>query len=166
MAGDASSRTFAPPTWLRWFNLPAALVIAFAVLALSAELLPELVLWPAALLVLCTGVVLGLRAVRAQVVVDPVSVVYQGLTRTVSIPRSSLVSFTDHARGWALLFGDAPAVGWLDSQDREHTTRLWVFAMRPESGQIGSRALRSVREELAGVLTDAVGQADRDRKHH
>lgn len=164
MASDAHSRTFVPPTWQRWLNLPVALLLALMVLALSGEVLPDVALAPVALLVLAGGVVLGVRAVRAGVVVDDVSVLLRGVARTVRIPRSSLVSFTDRAGGWAVWVGDMPAVGWLDLQDREHTTRLWMFVLRSDVRQIGSGALRSVREELAGVLRDAVGQANRDRK--
>ena len=164
MASDASSRRFVPPTWQRWLNLPVALLFALLVLGLSVEVLPEAALAPVALLVLGGGIVLGMRAMRAGVVVDDVSVLLRGLVRTVRIPRSSLVSFTDQAGGWAVWVGDMPAMGWLDGRGREHTTRLWMFVLRSDARQIGSGALRSVREELAGVLRDAVDQANRDRK--
>jgi hypothetical protein len=161
--GGPPLQRFVPPTWLRWLNLPASLILAVIILGPLTQVLPEILWIMVAVVVLPAAMTIGWRGAKAEVVVDAESVVYRGLTRTTTIRRSALLGYADYSPGWASWAGDVPEVAW-ESSGRRRTTRLWVFVLRPDVRQVGSGEVRDVREALRRVLSDAVRQAHRDRK--
>lgn len=157
---------FAPPTWQRWLNLPAAALLAALILGPLTQVLPAPVWAVAAGVVLPFAVWAGSRAVRAEVLVDSTSVVYRGIVRTLTIPRSALLAYSDYSLGLVSWLGqDVPEVTWDAGSGRTKTTRLWLFVLRGDIATIGSGEVREVRAELGRTLRAAIAEAHRERKH-
>ncbi len=162
-SGAKPPTRFVPPTWQRWLNLPAALLLGALVLGPLTQVLARPAWDVVAIFVLALALAAGWRSLRASLTIDADTVVYRGITRTVIIPRAELLSYSDYSPGWASWVGDVPAIRWYEGSG-QRTARLWLFALRPDVDQVGGGQLRRVREPLEQAMREAVRQAHLNRK--
>ena len=156
---------FAPPTWLRWLNVPAAVLLAALIVGPLTQILSAPAWAVAACPTLAVALWFGWRGVRAEVIVDATNVEYRGFLKDLTIPKSALLAYADYSRGLVAWLGqDIPEVTWDAGSGRTGTTRLWAFALRNEMEPIGAGGVRRVRGELERTLRAAVREAHLERK--
>ena len=164
--GEPAQVRFAPPTWLRWLNLPAAVLLAVLVLGPLTQILSASAWAVAASVTMAVALWVGWRGVRAEVVVDATNIEYRGFLKDLIIPRSALLAYSDYSRGLVSWLGqDVPEVTWDAGSGRTQTTRLWLFVIRNDIEPIGAGGVRHARGELERTVRAAISEAHRERKH-
>jgi hypothetical protein len=125
---EPEPQVFAPPAWLRFINIPAALLLAALVVVPVAQTLP---VGASAAIVLFAGgasLCLGVRGARSSVLLTRDALIYRGVLRDRRIPIANVVDYRYDAGAW-WWFVSVPLIDWIDGEGRRKRARLWCFAV-------------------------------------
>ena len=145
---DAQPQVFAAPAWLRFVNIPTALMIATLVTRRGdggaagwsrsgRRGVPG-----------CGGGVAGIRAARSRIVLTRDTVAYRDVPRSRRIRRANVVAYS-HAPGMWSWFVILPMITFIDDDGRSKWTRLWCFVVDSRQ-DIGAGRVQADAARLGG----------------
>jgi len=152
---DPEPQVFAPPAWLRFMNIPAALVLAALVVVPVTQALPGGASAAIVLFVGAASLWLGVRAVRSGVLLTRDAVIYRGVLRDRQIPIAKVVDYRDDTSAWSW-FVTVPVIDWIDGEGQRKRARLWCFVV-DNRRNFGATSVQAAADRLGVSLRRRLG---------